>query len=503
MSKHLVPASRRSALTARDVVAIIFRQRQVVAVSALAIALGAVTAIWLLPKQYEASMQLLVTRDRVDPVVTAEAVSPQGQVLMGVSEEDLRSEVELIKSPSLLSQVVTETGLYLPKRRFFGLLPPRSVAGLSQAKKNVLIAQSSAQLGKQLQIEPLRKTDLIFVSYNSSDPELSARVLQTLAAAYLDKHVAVHRRPESFKFFEKQTEEFHNQAVAAQKGLQDFNISGDVVDAKVEKQAFLQKNAEFQANLAATNAAIAETTDRIQALQLKQASTAPRRITQVRTSDNGLLEEQLGSTLLQLQLKYSDMKSKYSPEYEPLQELKKQVDQTQRALGEAKRNPVREETQDFDPTHDWIQGELAKANADLAGLKARAAATQHVIREYREATKRLDAQEVTQDARIRDAKVAEDNYLLYLRKMEEARISDALDAKKIVNVAIADPPTVPVLPAGHGWTWNLLVAGCMVFVGSVGSAYVSDRIDPSFRTPDEVRGYLETPVLATVPRNGK
>jgi capsular polysaccharide biosynthesis protein len=39
--------------------------------------------------------------------------------------------------------------------------------------------------------------------------------------------------------------------------------------------------------------------------------------------------------------------------------------------------------------------------------------------------------------------------------------------------------------------------------GSVGLAFTSDFLDPSFRTPDEVAGFLESPVLASLPKNGK
>lgn len=494
-----IPRQQSSLPSPRDLAAIGFRQRRIFLVSLISISVGAAAALLLLPKKYEAHMQLLVTRDRVDPVVTAEANSPQGQVLMGVSEEDLRSEVELMKSPGLMSQVVEETGLYLPKPRFFGLLAPHRIS--NQTEKDILIAQSTAELGKKLQIEPIRKTNLIAVSYKSRYPELSARVVQSLASHYLDKHVAVHRRPESFRFFEKQTQELHEQAIAAQERLQDFNDNGDVVAAQAEKQDALQKLAEFQGNLGITETAIAETTGRLQALQRKEAATPARRVTQVRTADNGMLEQQIETTLLQLRLKYSDMKTKYAPEYEPLREVITQIEQTELALAEAKHNLVREETQDFDPIHDWIQAELAKANADLPALKGRASATEQVIRHYREAARKLAAQQVMQDALIRDAKVAEENYLLYQRKMEEARISDALDERKIVNVAIADPATVPVLPAGLGWTLSLLIVGCASLVGSVGVALVADRFDPSFRTPDEVRAYLETSVLATIPRN--
>ncbi len=43
----------------------------------------------------------------------------------------------------------------------------------------------------------------------------------------------------------------------------------------------------------------------------------------------------------------------------------------------------------------------------------------------------------------REVKAAEENYLLYLQKREEARIADALDKSHILNVAIAEPPNGP------------------------------------------------------------
>ena len=419
---------------------------------------------------------------------------------MGVSEEEIRSEVELLKSNSLLSQVVIDAELYVPGRRFFGLFPPHVIK--DQAEKEVFIAQAAELLGKQLKIEPVRKTNLISVSYKSRYPELSTKVLQSLATRYLEKHVAVHRGPESFEFFEHQAREFQAQSVAAAKRLQEFNVAGGVVAAQQEKQAVLQKEADFQASLAQTEASIAETTNRIATLRSKLASTAPRRVTQVRTTDNGALEQQLESTLLQLQLKYSDMRSKYAPEFEPLVELKSQIEQTERALAEAKNNKVQEETQDFDPTHDWMASELAKANADLASLKARASSTRETVLQYRDAAAKLDQQQIAQDALLRDAKVAEDNYLLYLRKQEEARIADALDQKRILNVAIADAPSVPVLPVGWPLSWNLLLIVSLACAGGASLAFVADRYDPSFRTPDEVRTYLETTVLGSLPRLG-
>ena len=104
----------------------------------------------------------------------------------------------------------------------------------------------------------------------------------------------------------------------------------------------------------------------------------------------------------------------------------------------------------------------------------------------------------SKDDLVRNVRSAEDNYLLYVRKREEARISDALDTEHIVNVALAEAPTVPALPTLKlGW----LLAGSFFAASglSLGAAYAVDRLDPSFRTAEELGRYLEVKVLASIP----
>ena len=96
-------------------------------------------------------------------------------------------------------------------------------------------------------------------------------------------------------------------------------------------------------------------------------------------------------------------------------------------------------------------------------------------------------------------RAAQENYLLYVKKKEEARMNDALDERGIVNVAIVEQPTAPALPVLSAWTvlaLGLLGAG----IGGAGAAFVADHLDPAFRDPEDVRAYLNVPVLASLPR---
>ena len=83
---------------------------------------------------------------------------------------------------------------------------------------------------------------------------------------------------------------------------------------------------------------------------------------------------------------------------------------------------------------------------------------------------------------MRTTKAEEDNYLLYLHKREEARISDALDERRILNVAIVEPPVAPALPA-HSVVLYFLFAVGLAMAFSVGIAFTTEYFDPTIRTP--------------------
>ena len=61
---------------------------------------------------------------------------------------------------------------------------------------------------------------------------------------------------------------------------------------------------------------------------------------------------------------------------------------------------------------------------------------------------------------------------------------------------------MPPLPSNHRFL-TALVGLLMGIFTSVGLAFGSEYLDPTFRTPDEMVSFLNIPVLATVPQHGK
>jgi uncharacterized protein involved in exopolysaccharide biosynthesis len=485
--------------TLRDFLSIVFRHKELMALSFVGIVLGATLVAVLQPSRYQAQMKILVKRERIDPVVTPQAstISP---VAVPVTEEDLNSEVELLKSQDLLEKVVLDCGL----ERKSNSTSAKSDPTFEAPEHGIAIEKAVRVLKKQLKVDVVKKTNLIGVEYESADSRLAAQVLSTLGNLYLEKHVVVHRPPGTLDFFEQEAERYRKELADGEAHLAGFTSDG-TVSARLEKEAALKSLADFEATERQTQQAIGEAQQRIKILEAQASSLPPRMVTQVRNSDDGLLLSGLRSTLLNLELKRTELLEKFEPGYRLIREVDTQIAQTRSALAEAEKAKLREETSDQDPTYGWVSAELAKARTDLAGLQAKAEVASRTVRAYRENARVLGQKEIVQEDLLRTVKVGEDNYMLYLQKTEEARISEALDRRRIINVAIAEAPTAPSLPSNQRYS-TVLMGALLATLTSVGMAFLSEYVDSTFRTPDEVRMYLNIPVLASMPsmpKNGK
>lgn len=443
--------------------------------------------------KYEADLKVLVRKGRADAPVTAGENAPVDLTHLDVTEEELNSEVELLRDDDVLRKVAAENGLGQHDWLHF-LRPWEGPAERGE--------RAARRLGKKLDVEAMKKTNLIAVRYASDNPQVAAKVLHSVARAYLDKHMAVHRPRGEFRFFEQQMNDSRGQLETAKQKLLQFTAAHGVVVAAEQRDFALQKLSDTDGLYRQAQVDLQATRDRIRELRAELATMSERTTTQVRTSDNPDLLRALKSSLLDLQLKRTQLLTKFEPNHRLVQEVEQQIAQAQAAITAENRSPLRDETTDKNAHYEWAQSELQQAQVQLTSLEGRAAAERAEEAAYRAVTQQLGEDAITQDDLTATEKTAEDNYLLYVKKLEEARMDDALDQRGIVNVAIAEEPVAPLLPVWSAWM-VLAVGLAGAGVAGTGAAFVADSLDPSFRTPDEVVAYLNAPVLASLPRSGK
>ncbi len=478
--------------TLRELVVVLFRRRRVfVAVATLVLCAAVLYALF--GTKYQANMKVLVRRGRADAPVSAGENAPLDLTRIAVTEEELNSEVELLRGTDVMRQVVEETGVGQHDwLRFVH-------ANESSAER---IERSARRLAKKIRVEPVKKTNLISISCAMDDPQMAQRVLQSLAGAYLEKHKAVHRPSGELHFFEQQLGESRQELEETKQRLLQFTEAHGVIAAGLQRDLAVQKLSEMDASDRQTGIDLAETTQRVADLQKLLQSLPERTTTQVRSADNPELLKALKSSLLDLQLKRTQLLTKFEPGHRLVQEVDQQIAQAQSAIAAESATPVRDETSDKDLHYEWAKSELEKSQVQLHALRARAAAENSQTSAYRSVATKFGDEAVTQDDLLSNEKAALDNYLLYVKKQEEARMNDALDERGIVNVAIAEQPMAPALPV---WSASTVLIIGFFAAGAAGTtaAFVADYMDPAFRDPEDVLTFLNVPVLASLPREGR
>lgn len=404
------------------------RQSRLAAVCFMALATGIVIAVVTATPTYEGRMKLLVKQDRTDSVVSGAPGAERGRAEL--TEADLLSQAELIRAADLLENVAKDTGL------------AERIAAREDEDYPVALARAIRQLREDLSVTPLKRTWLIDVGYRADDPALTRLVLDTLAQRYLEKHLALQRPSGTFHFFAEQAARARQELADAQAHLEDFSRTHNVVSAAREKESVLQQLAQFDALRNEARATLAATTQQLSTIATELKHVPAQHTAQIRTIEGTAAVQDIQSRVVGLELTRAELLQRFTPTYRGVQEIEEQIRQARAALQAARNAPVREETIADNPTRQWLDTERARVRAENAATEARLRALSGTVGNYRVRAQELNTQDARQRDLERQVKEAEEKYLLYARKQEEARISDELDKTRIANVVVAQAPAV-------------------------------------------------------------
>jgi polysaccharide biosynthesis transport protein len=478
--------------TLRDMLAPLFRRKRAFGYTFFGVLLGTIVAAFVLNSIHKGHMEILVNEQRLDPSVTPQSTTGQPSAPT-VTDYDIGSEVELLQSPDLLQKVVLAAGLDKIEKQSF-------TAFLHRGQNDDWWAARAAQkLGSKLDISAVSKANLVSIDYKSTDPALAYKVLDNLGKFYLAQHLAVHRPQGSYVFFASETDKYQQALSDSVASLANFSKTTGLAAPDVERTDLAQQVSDAVGALESARQAIIADKHRIEDESVRMKAIPERSLAEESTDSAQELMQQLQSDLLATEIKKTQLLMKYEPTYPLVQEADQEISRTQAAISDASRQHFVNQTTDRDPTFELMKEDVAKTQADLAFHRASAAAAENSIRNLQSEMVDLDQKALRQADLIRDVKANESNYLLYLSKREQERTSDALDEKRIANVAIAVPPMLPVLP----WISPILTLACgfvlAPFLGA-GAAFLAEYLDPSLRTPAEVLDVLRIPVLASVPK---
>jgi uncharacterized protein involved in exopolysaccharide biosynthesis len=328
-----------------------------------------------------------------------------------------------------------------------------------------------------LEVSSDSRSNVISIAYDWPDPVIAADFVNILVELYLDKHLEVHSDPETYNLLNAEAQKWEAALNESEADLENFKRRHSIASLSQQKRIVLERISELDSQQNQTEAEIRATLAKKRALKSWL----------LELDGNG----QVGETNKRSSRTLTELKARLL-ELE-LQGLKEEIEHVKKMIAVEEKSPLRQD----------LESGLLQAMTNLKALGARKYNYENQMVRYREELQQLDGLEKQWNELQRKAAINESNYKLYLGKFEEARIAASMDRQKISNVAVIER-AVPVMEAVKPRKLLSILVGC--FLGlSVGICVVffSELISPVFRTYEDVQLFLDLPVLAAIPIEGR
>ncbi len=368
-----------------------------------------------------------------------------GRAERGMSQEQaMNNEIKILTNVDLAKTVVTVV-------RNQESFPEWKVPATPDSRLTEIAASTFT---KNLSAYPVLKSSVIEVAYKHENPIVAAQAVNALIEHFKDKHIDVYSDPKS-SFLEEQTGSFSERLKKAEDKLQSFKQSHQVYSLDEQRNSLWQQRVSFDTNLRDTQTQIRQIEERMAIV--RSQNWQPEGTQESRTR------------LAALQIKERELLEKYTENSRMVQSVRNEMN----AVKESDRKLVEEAR----------RIELSKLRGELAVLQAKAKWASppggpdwRVIAGPGFARKRIHKPE-------KEMGTHEAQYKTYLNKLEEARILDDLNKRKMTNVSVLQTASVPISPVKSKKQQYMLASIILALGAAFGLAFVREKIPQRMTTP--------------------
>lgn len=407
----------------------------IIALTILAVATSGLMSYFVLPPVYQTRTQLLVRQASAADRSVSKDISDIEDVVDTVSsipQMTMQNYVSQVKNQTLLNKVIDQLEL----------------------DKDIYNASS---LGRMISVSDISNTNMIQITVTNSDPNLAAKVANTLSEEYV-------------KFITDTIQQQMNQSVNfMQELINKEEIELEVISKKLRNFQAQPKSVDFlDSEVSSVTANIAAYRSKYYALQveLERYNTGVARIfSQLEEVPETLTYEEVapapladGSTIVEVE--------KPNPEYSALV-AKLQERQVLLIERQAELASVERVTQSLKRELVGLQSELAEKRAQQNNLQ-----------------RELDRREQT--------------YALLLEKMTQTQLAQSIDIGQN-SLQVMSPAVTPVSPIKPNKKLNIAIAAVLGVMLSVFLAFALEFFDTSVKSAEDLQKRTGLPVLGSVP----
>lgn len=488
----------------------------------LLVVVSGMIATFLITPKYEATMSILVSRDKIDPQISSSDKNFE-ITQTAISDEEFNSELELVKSIEVIKGVVIELDLInnqipKPDTRFSNLRGKIKslLYGFSTSAKTEKtgdLAEDSFAVEKtvnrvvgNLDVVPIKKSRIIKVSYTDTDPLRAKKTLEKIYQKYVELHVQINDKPQAAQVFNEQTDRFNRKLNDSTNALKQFDVKNGVTGAEIgtQRELLLRQLYEAQAHINATRTEIGETEKRIISLKEKIAAQ-PEQIQTGSVSKYVGALDRMKEELVGLEQQRTQLLQKYQPNSRFVRENQERIQQLKKDIAEETANPPQERSFALNDLRRRLESDLSNAQTNLAASKEREKTLTLQAAKLSGEVVSLNSKSIERDSLERRRGINEEAYLLYQKKARESEISQVLNKEQVVNFGIVDPPRTDGEQKNPKPLLNFLVLIVVGATAGFAGAIVLDKLTAANYDYDliisahEIEQRLNLPLLASIP----
>jgi len=453
-------------LTLSDIFKILKRNRLLI-FSILFIVL-IITALYafLSPRIYEASAVLKMSTSDNSLLRLASSV-PSFILPSGSMQSDYQTSIEMIKSRRTLERVVEELKIR-DMDRFKGLSKDQIIKFLSES----------------VEVQPIKDTSLVRISFQDKDKEFAQRLVDSLVKSYIQtlEEVAQNEASRTRKFIESQLPQIEERLNKAELALQRFKEKNKIFLLDEQAKLLLENLTDFESQLLQAKISMDEAKQESKAIQEVLSKEEKMVVTSQMIADNPVVV-QLRSKLVDLNIELAGLLTKYKSTDQQVIALKKQIDEVEKQLQNEVGKIVSQEQKTINPNYQTLLSRLISLEVQINTNSAYIQALEKVINNYQSQVDKFPEIERELFGLMRERQVAETLYTMFVQKKEEARIQEAGVSSGVSIVDEAFVPNIPVKPNKK----LILAIGFVlgIFLGILG-AFGKEFLDKTVKESKEI-----------------
>jgi chain length determinant protein EpsF len=421
-------------------------------ITLLIITLGTIAASLLLPKRYTSSTAVVVDMRTVDPIM--------GNIDSPMTAAYLPTQVDIINSTRTAQKAVKALGLSNNAAVHDKWLQTANGEGVFEIWLVELMQ-------KGLDVKPSRDSNVITITYTSSDPNFSAAVANAFAQAYMDTNIELKVEParQNATWFQSQGKTLRDNLELAQKELSNYQQRKGIVITDERLDSETEKLSDLNTQLTIIESTSADTRSKM------SSSSNAENLPEVMLSPliNNLKGEinRLESKLREASINLGNNHPQYKSMESELSSLKQQLEKETSHIGRS-----------YATTEDVSRDKAANVRSLIAAQKRKLFELKH---ERDEANVLLS-----------DVTSAQKAYDAVSQRFTQTNLEGQSSQ---TNVSILSPAYPSVRPSSPRLKLYTLIAIAIGSLIGIGIALMSEMLDRRVRVADDIEQSLGIPVL--------